>query len=199
VAWRRRDRRGRPRKPDALSKRRATTIEGRQPEFDVGTVELRHRKIVVANGFEGAVELTDVGGVLLAHGLLESEHLATLRLLSGWLRQIQIAFRLKGTSAAGLWAALMSGQRGGRGWAMPISAHDRPNTGDRALFRLGQVRELFSGPQRVRQLDLIMRIAIAESWPEDDEELIALRRGLAEIRDLQRRRRHASRSDAPWR
>jgi hypothetical protein len=52
---------------------------------------------------------------MLAHDLLDDQELAILRLLSGWLRQAQIAFHLKTGSPGGLWGAILSGQSGSRG------------------------------------------------------------------------------------
>jgi hypothetical protein len=157
------------------------------PEQDRGSPELVYRKAMVANGSGVAIELVDTAGILLANHLIEPEEMLVLRLLAVWLRQVQIAFRLKGNSTGGLWGAILSGQRGGsKGWTFPIGANDPSNIGNHAMFKLGQVHDWFTGPQRVLQLNLIMRVAVGETWPGDSGELLELRRGLHEIKELQR-------------
>jgi hypothetical protein len=54
MAWRKR---GRPRKPDA--KRRKTTTAERRPIADLGTDQLRFRKLHVVNGSGVPIELFD--------------------------------------------------------------------------------------------------------------------------------------------
>jgi len=131
-----------------VSARRATTTAGCRPEADRGSPELLARKLKAANGWAGAVELVDIGGIMFAHLLVTSEELAQLRELAGWLRQVQIAFHLKTGSPSGLWAAILGGQRGSRGWSTP-PAH--PRTGEEARPRglsWGFGERFTSGPRR---------------------------------------------------
>jgi hypothetical protein len=194
VHHRRRDRRGRPRQANA--KRRATTLAERRSPDDLGSPELVRRKARVANGSAEAVELRDVPGILCAHHLIEPDELLILRLLASWLRQVGTAFRLKDNSAGGLWAAILSGHHGSPIWGMPIGSGDLSNIGNRAMFRLGQLHALFTGPQRALLLSRIMAVAAGETWPKDHKELKELRRGFAEIGELQRRgRRRKGRPD----
>jgi hypothetical protein len=187
VAWRR-GRRGRPRKLDA--KRRATTTAGRRPEIDPGTPQLVARKAHVANGWASAVELTDVPQILRANELIVDEELVQLRILGGWLKQAAVAFKLRQASPSGLWSAILSGQAGGScGWLTPLSASDRREGGDRAMFRLGELYTHFTELDRLDLLSLVMRIAAAEAYPENAFELAELRRGLQIIMHLQRRGR----------
>jgi hypothetical protein len=116
---------------------------------------LRVRKHRIANGSEVPVELVDVGGILAAHHLIDAEELATLRLLAGWLRQLQRAFHLSRASPEGLWAAITSGTGSG-GWRAL-----NPGGGDRALFRLAELYAHFAALDQLDRLALCLGVAAA--------------------------------------
>ena len=185
---RRLERRGRPRKSDA--RRRATTLAERRAPDDLGSPELRIRKLKAANSSsEVPVELVDVGGILAAHYLIDEEELATLRLVAGWLHQVQRAFALSSASPNGLWAAILSGNRGAK-WA-PLA----PGGGDAALFRLAQLNHHFIELDQRNRLALCMGVAAGEIWPANRRALLELRAGLQTTASLQKRGRR--RMDPP--
>jgi len=80
MAWRRRDRRGRPRKADKVAKRRAATTTARRvPEVDLGSARLRARKRAVT----GREDLEVSGAsVLLGHDLIDRAQYDTLGLVT---------------------------------------------------------------------------------------------------------------------
>jgi hypothetical protein len=184
VAWRR-GRRGRPRKPDALSKRRAKTSRGRAPEIDCGSPELVRRKLAVANGSPVAIELVDTAGILCANHLIEPEELTALRLLADWLTRAAVAFGLPQASPSGLWKTLLA-QAGRTGGCWP--GQERPG-GDRAIFRLSELFAHFTAIDQLELLRLIIRIAGNEAHPENAFEFARLRYGVQLIIQLQRRGR----------
>jgi hypothetical protein len=189
VAHRRRrlERRGRPRNSDA--RRRATTLADRRAPDDLGSPELRIRKLKAANSSEVPVELADPAGILAAHYMICADELATLRLLTGWLRNVQHVFGLPRGSPDGLWTAILSGNRGAK-WA-PLN----PGGGDAALFRLAQLHVYFGQLDQRDRLALCMGIAAGELWPADRRALRELRAGLQTIASLQKRGRR--RMDPP--
>jgi hypothetical protein len=191
VPWRRRARRGAPRKADA--KRRRTTTSGRAPDLDRGSPELVRRKIHVANGSPIAVELADVVDVLFANELIVDEELVALRLLADWLRQLRVALQLRQASPGGSWAAITSGTEIGA-----IAMTSPAVGGDRALFRLGELFDYFTATGQLALLRLIIRVAGNEAHPENEFELARLYYGVQIVMQLQRRGRQASRPTPGW-
>jgi hypothetical protein len=181
---RRLERRGRPRKANA--KRRQTTTAGRRAPDDHGSPELAARKRRVANGSAEPVELRDVSGILCAHHLIEAEELATLRLLAQWLRALALAHHIGQAPPGGLWSALTSGA-GFTGWFVPPAGSARG--ADRAAFRLAELFQHFAELRALDQLALVLRVALAEGYPADQEALAELRAGVRIIMELQRRGR----------
>jgi hypothetical protein len=183
----RRRHRGRPRK--AQAKRRATTSAARRPITDLGSPELRIRKIHVANGATAPVELIDVIGVLAANELIIEEELVALRLVADWLARAAFAFGLPQASPSGLWKTLIA-QAGRTGGWWP--GQERPG-GDRAMFRLGELFDYFTATDQLELLRLIIRIASSEAHPENVHQLARLRYGVQILMQLQRRGRPAHR------
>jgi uncharacterized protein YjbI with pentapeptide repeats len=130
--------------------RRATLWSGILRNANLGEATLQWADLTQADLSQVNLSRADLREANLRKAELSgSDELTTLRLLAGWLRQVQIAFHLKTGSPGGLWAAILSGQRGGgRGWAMPISVRDRASGGDRALFRLGELHTHPKSPGR---------------------------------------------------
>lgn len=181
---RRRGHRGRPRKADA--KRRKTTVAERAPFLDFGSPELLCRKARLGHDSEAPVELVDVAGALRAHGLIDAEELATVRLVAEWLRSVAKALHLSRASPTGLWAAIMSGNRGG-GWR-PLN----PGGGDAALFRLSQLYRHFTELDQLGRLVLCIEVADGQTWPATQGELLELRAALAAIASLQKHGRRSA-------
>jgi hypothetical protein len=188
MAWRRRDRRGRPRK--ATSRRRATTVAGRAPPPDFGSPELIRRKLVVANGSKTAVELVDVVGILAANELIVDEELVALRMVSEWLATLARGFHLPQASPAGLWRALQAqaGQTGGW-WTSQLSGTRDVPGANRAQLRLSELFQHFAGLDQLEALRLIVRVAGNEVHPENVFELARLRYGTQLVMHLHRRGR----------
>ena len=100
MAWRR-GRGGRPRKADA--KRRRTTLLGRAPEVDQGTVQLRWAKRRIAAGRED-LEINGAS-VLFAHDHLDRAQFDTLGTITEMLQRMARAWGGIG-GVTGLWFAI---------------------------------------------------------------------------------------------
>jgi hypothetical protein len=98
-----RRRRGRPRRANA--KRRQTTLAGRRPELDLGTSELRARKVQATT--RGDLEINPAAA-LFGHGAIDAQQFETLGLLGLWLRTLARAWGGE-MSVTGLWSAITGG------------------------------------------------------------------------------------------
>jgi hypothetical protein len=101
MAWRRRDRRGRPRKANA--RRRQTTVAGRTPPPDLGTDQLRIRKRRVT----GREDLEISGAaVLYGHDHLDRAQYDTLGKITELLQRIARAWGGRDGNVTRLWEAI---------------------------------------------------------------------------------------------
>jgi hypothetical protein len=161
---RRLERRGRPRKANA--RRRKTTLAGRAAPADEGSSELVIRKRRAANGGGSAVELVDISGILHAHGLVDIDQIMVLRMIEEWLRRVRIARGINPASPGGLWAAIVSGQRGSRKWTVPVTSPSRRTGGDMAWFRIVQLHNAFAAAHELDRLALLMNVAAGDRAPQ---------------------------------
>jgi hypothetical protein len=185
MAWRRKARRGRPRKPDALSKRRATTSKGRAPEVDLGSSMLRARKRAVTGRED--LELTGAA-VLLGHDLLDQAQYDTLGTVTELLQRVARAWGGRDGSLNGLWTAII-GAMVPTGFApVPVGDGGR-SLADQARRRLQKMcRQLDGSRSLVLSLaredpvpPIVLRVLDHALTPEDAAALERLRQGLDAI------------------
>jgi hypothetical protein len=148
MAWRRRDRRGRPRKADKVAKRRATTTARRAPEVDLGSARLRARKRAVTGRED--LELNGAA-VLFGHGHIDREQYDTLAEIRRWLEAMARAWGGLG-GVTGLWYAIT-------GAAVPTGFARRQDAGlaglaDGARRRLQRICRGLDGSR-----DLVIELA----------------------------------------
>jgi hypothetical protein len=179
MAWRRRDRRGRPRKADKAAKRRATTTAGRAPDRDEGTAELRRRKTRATTRPD--LEINAVG-VLHGRGYLDAQQYDTLARVVLWLERLARGWGGLG-GVTGLWHSIL-------GAAVPtgfVRPHNVIASGladsarrqlDRALRRLDGSKSLVVALAEGRAPDFVLHVLAGEITPADEAELDRLRLGL---------------------
>jgi hypothetical protein len=187
VAWRR-GRGGRPKKADA--KRRRTTVAGRRPEVDQGTVQLRARKRRIAAGRED-LEITGAS-VLFAHGHVDRSQFDTLGTITEMLQRMARGWGGLG-GVTGLWFAIT-------GAAAPTGFVRRENEGlsglaDQARRRLQRVCSRLDGSRALiielaegRVPPIVLRVLDHTLTADDAVTLERLRRGLDDIGDGRRGR-----------
>jgi hypothetical protein len=178
MAWRRR--RGRPRKIDA--KRRRTTVLGRAPEVDQGTVQLRAHKRAATRRED--LEIS-AAAVLFGHDLIDRQQFDTLAEITLWLETMARAWGGLG-GVTGLWYAIT-------GAAVPTGFVRREDAGlaglaDQARRRLQRICRRLDG-SRALVLDLaegripaiVVHVLERDLTAADAEVLERLRRSLDAI------------------
>jgi hypothetical protein len=192
MAWRRRDRRGRPRKANA--RRRATTAAGRRAPDDLGTPELRLRKVRATT--RDNLEINGVG-VLYGRGLIDAAEYDTLGTIVMWLQRLARDWGGAG-GVHGLWNSIM-------GAAMPTPGHTHlvnditSGLADgarrqlvRALNRLDGSRSLVVSLAEGQVPALVLRVLDGKTTPADKVELERLRVSLGDIGEGRRNRMRTS-------
>jgi hypothetical protein len=144
VPWRRKAR-GRPRKPDAFSKRRATTSAGRRPEPDTGSAALRARKRAITGREDLPIDGT---GVLYGHGLLDRAQFDTLSMVTEVLIRVTRAWGGRDGNVTGLWTSI-TGAMIGTGFAPPRVADDRGSLADKARRQLQRICQRLDGSRNL--------------------------------------------------
>jgi hypothetical protein len=179
---RRRRRGGRPRKPDALSKRRVTTTAGRRPEVDPGTAQLRARKRAATRHED--LEIS-AAAVLFGHELIDRAQFDTLAEITLWLETMARAWGGLG-GVTRLWYAIT-------GAAVPTGFVRREDArlaglADQARRRLQRVccrldgsRELVIGLAEGKVPDIVIRALEHRLTVADAETLERLRASLDDI------------------
>jgi hypothetical protein len=192
VAWRRKARRGRPRKPDALSKRRATTTAGRRPEVDTGSALLRARKRAVTGRED--LEL-DGASVLLGHDLLDRQQYDTLGVVTEMLQRVTRAWGGRDGNLNGLWEAITGALTGTSfapnpvgdgGWSLADGARRRLQ---RMCRRLDGSKDLVLDLATGGIPEIVMRVIDRRLTVADAAALERLRKGLDAIEPIAGERR----------
>jgi hypothetical protein len=179
VTWRRRERRGRPRKVDA--KRRATTLAGRAPDRDDGTTELRRRKTQATTRTD--LEINGAG-VLFGRGLLTPEQYDVLATITLWLQRLARGWA--GGGVTGLWHSIL-GAAVPTGFVRPQNviasglADSARRQLDRALHSLDGSRDLVIELAEGRTPDIVVRILDRSLTEADAMALERLRASLDDI------------------
>jgi hypothetical protein len=188
---RRIERRGRPRKANA--RHRAKTAAARRAPEDLGTNELRRRKILATTRVDLPI---DGAAVLYGHAHIDRTQFDTLGMVTEWLRHTARAWGGKDGSVQGLWLALLgaaiSTPLGGRVTVTAPGADEVRYRLTRALRRLDGSRNLVVSLAEGRIPPLVVRAVECCLSSEDEIELDRLRAGLDRIagrRDVTRRDR----------
>jgi hypothetical protein len=183
VPWRGKAHRGAPRKADA--KRRRTTVLGRAPEVDRGTVQLRSRKRRIAAGRED-LEINGAS-VLFAYDHLDRQQFDTLGTITLLLQRAARAWGGRDGSLNGLWSALLAAASsqgfvpipvGDSGFSLADQARRRL---ERLCRKLNGSRDLVITLAEGRTPDIIVRVLDRTLTAADTEALERLRRGLDDI------------------
>jgi hypothetical protein len=179
---------GRPRKADA--KRRATTLSGRAPDRDTGTIELRRRKTQVTTRIDLEI---NAAGVLFGHGLLTPEQYDVLATVTLWLQRLARGWGGLG-GVTGLWYSIL-GAAVPTGFVRPQDAI-ASGLADSARRQLGwALRRLNGSRDLVVELaeghtpEIVVRVIERRLTVSDAAMLERLRRGLDDIGGERRIRR----------
>jgi hypothetical protein len=192
MAWRRRDRRGRPRK--ATARRRATTVAGRRAPDDLGTPELRLRKVRATT--RDNLEINGVG-VLYGRGLIDAEEYDTLGTIVIWLQRLARGWAGAG-GVHGLWTTIIGAATPTPGYVRPVNdvasglADGARRQLVRALNRLDGSRSLVVSLAEGQVPALVLRVLDGKTTPADKVELERLRVSLDDIGEGRRNRMRAS-------
>jgi hypothetical protein len=176
---RRLQRRGRPRQ--AQARRRATTLAGRRAPDDLGTSELRARKMRATT--RGDLEISGAG-VLYGRGHLDAEQYDVLATVTLWLERLARAWGGLGLGGVhALWLSIVG--------AMVPTAFVRPQNNTvagladgarrqlvRALNRLDGSRDLVVALAENRVPAIVLHVLNDKLTPADQVELDRLRTGL---------------------
>jgi hypothetical protein len=183
---RRLERRGRPRKANARS--RATTLAGRRAPDDLGTNELRARKIRATT--RDNLEISGAG-VLLGRDLIDVEQYNALTTVTLWLERLMRGWGGLG-GVTGLWYSIV-GAAVPTGFVRPQNAIASGLADNarrqlvRALQQLDGSRSLVVALAEGRVPDLVLHVLDGKLTPTDLAELTRLRHGLDEISGPRRR------------
>jgi hypothetical protein len=190
MAWRRRDRRGRPRKANA--RRRATTVAGRRAPDDPGTDQLRTRKHAVT----GRTDLEINGAaVLFGHGHLDRAQYDTLGRITELLQRVTRAWGGRDGNVTGLWEAITGALTstgfapnpvGDGGWSLADGARRRL---EQACRRLDGSRALVIALAEGKIPEIVVHVLERRLTTADAAKLERLRQGLDDIEPLAGTRR----------
>jgi hypothetical protein len=174
---RRLERRGRPRKANARS--RATTLAGRRAPDDLGTTELRHRKIRATTRSD--IEVNGAGA-LYGRGHLDAQQYDTLGTILLWLERLARGWAGTGGCHA-LWMSI-TGALVPTGFVRPENAtasglaDGARRQLERALRRLDGSRELVVALAEGRAPPIVLHAIEDQLTRTDKVELERLRQSL---------------------
>jgi hypothetical protein len=186
MAWRRRDRRGRPRQANA--RRRATTVAGRAPPPDLGTALLRARKRA-ATGRED-LEINSAA-VLFGHDHLDRAQYDTLGRITELLQRATRAWGGRDGNVTGLWEAITGALTstgfvpnppvGEGGWSLADGARRRL---EQVCRRLDGSRALVIELAEGRIPEIVVHVIERRLTVADAAALERLRQGLDDIEPI---------------